>query len=79
MYSLHICFFPGFGGFCVFGLLGEEDFSPKLAPLSHVFDLVVNFGGGMDLLVCLEDLFVCRSSGFRLALLFIGQTASKLD
>ncbi len=60
VYSLHICFFPGFGGFCVFGLLGE-DFGPKLAPLSHFKNLVVNFGGGMDLVVCLENLFVCLS------------------
>ncbi len=29
-----------------------------------VFILVVNFGGGMDLVVCLEDLFLCHSSGF---------------
>jgi hypothetical protein len=63
VYSLHICFFPGFEGFCFFGLLGE-DFSPKLAPFSHFFYMVVNFGGGTDLVVCLEDLFLCHSRGF---------------
>jgi hypothetical protein len=28
------------------------------------FYLVVNFGGRTDLVVCLEDLFLCHSSGF---------------